>query len=289
VIVSLLLLVPVVFLILFARHFYRSGREQGINEGIKQARSEAAREGVEWPTQTETELNAAMNELRRGDAAAALQKLRGLESSQPPVSSLSYLVALTAMQDGDIDLADRKARESIDKLERISDSLALLSVLESQKAADPSRKVFGDPSMRSEALLRQAILADAANPYPHFELATLLRYRGRKDEAMAEIQAAQARLNPVDSHLIMAVTLALMKIEETPVAELPMVAPVTDDPARLFPAAYVAMRREDFAQAAALLQKCRDLLAPDVFSYLVTDPVLRLFSDRPELAPFYGG
>ena len=80
---------------------------------------------------------------------------------------------------------------------------------------------MGVPRLRAEQLLRQACLADAANPYPRFELGTLLRYQGRREEALAQIKGAQARLNPIDSHMIMGITLALMKIEELPVEQLP--------------------------------------------------------------------
>lgn len=262
---------------------------RGEAHGLQLAEDAATKSKVELAPEVAKELNEALFQLRKGEVADALKRLQKLETLPQGVASLSYLVALAAMQNGDITLAERKVSESISKREKISDALALQSVLESQKAADPSMTSMGDPKMRSEALLRQATIADGANPYPHFELATLLRYQGKTEEAKAEIRAAQARLNPIDSHLVMEVTLAFMEIEETPVGELPTDVPAGDNVVRLFPAAFSAMRRGDFDQAASLLQRCQQALSVDAFDYLVNDPALRRYLGRPELRPFFGG
>ncbi len=281
-------LAGLLLVVLASRHYYNEGHAAGVRDGQTEAKTTAKRENAVWPPEVAAELDVALSDLRKGNADSALRRFQKLEEEKLQISSVSYLVALAAMQSGDIDLAEKKARESMEKQERISDSLALMAVLETQKAADPKRYKLGDASLKSEKLLRQAILADAANPYPRYELATLLRYKGKRDEAIKEIQAAQARLNPIDSHTVMDITVALMKIEQTPEGELPNQAPQTDDVRKTFPAAYIAMRRGDFVQAAALLQKCREALPTDVFDYLVNDPCLRKFIDQPEIRPFFG-
>ncbi|MFZ4681500.1 MAG: tetratricopeptide repeat protein [Terrimicrobiaceae bacterium] len=272
----------------FSWHYYQSGYASGLSAGMNEAKKIASRGETSWPAEVAAELDLAMIELRDDQADAALTRLQKVESANPAVSSLAYLVALAALQSGDIDLAEQKASESIDKQERISDSLALLAVLASQKAGDATRPQMGVPRLRAEQLLRQACLADAANPYPRFELGTLLRYQGRREEAIAEIKGAQARLNPIDSHMIMGITLELMKLETLPVEQLPPAEASSDDVRKVFPAAYAAMRRGDFPQAAALLQKCRESLPADVFGYLIFDPVILKYRDQPELKVFFG-
>lgn len=272
----------------FSWHYYQSGYASGLSAGMSEAKKVASRGETPWPAEVAAELDQAMLELRDDKSDAALTRLQKVESANPAVSSLAYLVALAALQSGDIDLAEQKANESIDKQERISDSLALLAVLASQKAGDAARPQMGVPRLRAEQLLRQACLADAANPYPRFELGTLLRYQGRREEALAQIKGAQARLNPIDSHMIMGITLALMKIEELPVEQLPPADASSDNVRILFPSAYAALRRGDFAQAAALLEKCRKSLPADVFGYLIFDPVLMKYRDQPELKVFFG-
>lgn len=259
----------------------------GVATGMREANRAAEMDGLQLPPDVSLQLDAALMDLRAGDATAAEKTLIQLDEGEAKYPSLSYLVALAAMQNGNIPLAERKVKESIIKRERISDALGLQSVLEAQKAADPSLIKMGDSKKRSEALLRQAILADAANPYPHFELATLLRYQGRRDEAMQEIKAAKARLNPVDSHLLMDITLSFMDIETMPQEQIPRDPPQSDDIRKVFPAAYAAMRLGNFSQAANLLQQCRDSLSADLFDYLVNDPLLRKFSQTEELKRFY--
>ncbi len=180
-------------------------------------------------------------------------------------------------------MSEAKAIESIFKRERISDALALRAVLETQKTA----KGFGDPRVRAETYLRQAMVADAANPFPRIELATLLRYSKRDAEALALLEGARSRLNPVDSHTVVDVTIALMGLQALADADLPADPDPNEDTASLFSAAHIAMRRGDFARATDILRIGKDRLPPDFFEYLVNDPALRKFRTRTELNEFY--
>lgn len=272
----------------FSWVFHGLGYDRGRADGWRLADEAATKEKIALPDDVSGELDEALIALRSGNAETALKILRKLEEMPKGYSSLSYLVALAAMQNGDIDLAEQKVKETIAKRERVSDALALESVLVTQKAADPARSRMGDPRIRSEALLRQAAIVDAANPYPRFELATLLRYKGQPKEAEAEVRAAQARLNPMDSHVVMDVTLRLIELEQCPDDKLPAVEPQSDDIRKLLPYAYAAMRRGGFPQAVAVLEKCRTLLSPDLFDYLVNDPAFRRFARQEELKGIYG-
>lgn len=255
----------------------------GEKEGRRLADQAAVHEDTQLPPEVSTELEEALTLLRKGESDEALNRLKKLGG----YPSLAYLTALAAMQSGAIDLAEEKVRESISRRERISDALALQSLLEVQKAADPTRLKMGDSRVRAEQLLRQAILADPANPYPHFELSARLRESGRQEEGIKEIRAAQARLNPMDSHIVIDVTLAIMEIENLPADRLPAAAPASGDIRELFPAAYAALRRGDLETAATLLQKCRQLTSPDLFGYLVNDPAIRKYSHEPRLTEFF--
>ncbi len=231
-----------------------------------------------------TVLNAALEKLRGGDPSAAVSMLLNLKAALP---SVSYLIALAALQDGNSSLATAEAEKSISLKERVSDSLALLAVLETQKASDRTQLAMVDPRRRAESLLREAIAVDPANPYPHFELATLLRYQGNRQEALQEIEAAKARLNPMDSHLVMDITSRLLRLESLAAADLPPQEPSTNDPRELLPAAYAAMKRGDFDQAAELLRKTQALMDRELFTYLINDPAMRRFAREPRLAAFY--
>ena len=245
--------------------------------------AEIARQGVEISADFQAQLDEALRSLRDGDAEKALGQLIVLERENGSVSSLTYLVALAAMQSGDSDKALMKANESIAKRERVSDSLALKAVLETQKNGG----AFGDPRVRAESYLRQAMLTDEANSSPRIELATLLRYRGRHEEAKKFLEAARSRLNPVDSHAVVDTSLALLNLQFLPDGELPAGINPDKDIAALFSAAYVAMRKGDFSRAADILRTGRDRLPPDLYYYLVNDPAMRKFVSRPEVAEYF--
>lgn len=248
----------------------------------------ATKERVEVPPEFAETLNKAVIALRDGDAASALATFQELESSYPNISSLTFLVAMAAMQSGDIALAERKVEQTIAKKERVADALAIQAVLETQKAQQPGYASMGDPKARAEGLLRRAILADSANPFPYIELSTLLRYQGRNDEALELLRAARARLNPVDSHTVADVTLRLMELERTPDEKLPTFSgEISTDAAGAFGAAYVAARKQDFPRAAEILAATRDRMAPDLFYYLVNDPAVRRHSREGPMTKFF--
>ncbi len=232
-------------------------------------------------------LNAAVEKVRKGQPSEAITMLTDLRNQGGYHPSLSYLLALAALQDGNTRLATSEAEKSISLKERVSDSLALLAVLETQKASDRTQVAMVDPRRRAETLLREAIAVDPANPYPHFELATLLRYQGNRQEALQEIEAAKARLNPMDSHLVMDITSRLLRLESLAAVDLPPQETSTNDPRELLPAAYAAMKRGDFDQAANLLRKTQPLMDRELFVYLINDPAMRRYAREPKLAEFY--
>jgi len=248
---------------------------------------ETSKEGASVSRNFLAQLDEALADLRTGDADKAVKKLLELEKPDTRVASLTYLVALAAMQNGDTDLAAKKAAESIAKRERISDSLALQAVLETQKGGNSAIPKFGDPRLRSELLLRQAILADTANPFPMIELATLLRYQKRQAEAQELLRAARSRLNPVDSHTVVDVTVELSQLEDTPDDKLPQIADPDRDFASAFSAAYIAMRRRDFDKASGLLEALNRRMPADLFYYLINDPSLRRYAAEPKLQKFF--
>lgn len=259
----------------------------GFGAGVQNSLDEETKERATVPKESLGELDQALADLRAGKTENAVKKLQELEGAKTDIASLTYLLAVAAVQNGDIKLAETKTAESIEKRERISDSLALQAVLETQKAADPSIKKFGDTRVRSETLLRQAMLADAANPFPMVELATLLRYQKRNEEALALLRGARSRLNPVDSHTVIDVTIALASLQDTPDSELPQIAEPGKDLVSAFSSAYTAMRKGNFDQAADIVKIARKMAAPDLFEYLINDPAIRRYAAEPKLREFF--
>ncbi len=123
-------------------------------------------------------IELALADLRSGLAEHSLAKLRKVRAENPRIRSLDYFIGLAALQAGHTAEAEQAIASSLAKGERVSDALALRSVLQAQvpAGAGPTASAGGDSP--SDATLRAAIAADPANPFPYFEMATRLRSRG---------------------------------------------------------------------------------------------------------------
>ena len=225
------------------------------------------------------ELNAALALIDSGAADEALQKIQALSSTHPHVSSLDYLAALAALQAGDLETAQEKASLSISKNQKVSDSLVLLSIAESGGGAGENSG-FRDLKIVRESLLREAVNTDVSNPSPMIELASFLRSQKRDDEALELLHAANARLHPIDTHVVVETSIQLMKLQQTPDHELPL-ACQEGSITEIFSSIYISLRKNDHTQASIALEKCRHQASPDLFAYIINDPVFKPFHAEP--------
>ncbi len=141
--IDLKLVYVVIAAVLLAFWLYSVSYDAGVSEGRRLANKEAAFDGVELDPDFSSKLNASLFKLRNGNAEESLKEIKELQTQWPSVVSMNYLVALAALETGDEDLATSKATESIAKRQRVSDSLALLAVIESQKAARAINSSWG--------------------------------------------------------------------------------------------------------------------------------------------------
>ena len=244
-------------------------------EGQKRALAEPSPQLVK-------ELNEALALIDSGQSSEALQKIQALSAEHPDVSSLDYLAALSAMQAGDLQTAQEKAALSISKNQRVSDSLVLLSMTESGTGAG-GKSSLRDPKVVRESLLREAVNADVANPFPMIELASFLRSQKRDDEALELLRAANARMHPIDTHVVVQTSIQLMKLQQMPDNELPA-ASSEGSITEIFSSVYISLRKKDYDQAAIALEKGRHQASPDLFAYLINDPVFKPFKAETVMA-----
>lgn len=225
------------------------------------------------------ELNQALALIETGESFQALKKIQTLSVKHPDVYSLDYLAALAAMQSGDLKMAHEKASLSIQKNQKVSDSLVLLSMTESGVGTG-GKTSLRDPKLVRESLLREAVESDVANPFPMIELASFLRSQKRDDEAIQLLKAANARLHPIDTHVVVATSIQLMQLQQTSDDQLPAVAN-EGSISEIFASIYISLRKKDYKQAAVALDKGRHQASPDLFAYLINDPVFKPFHSEP--------
>jgi tetratricopeptide (TPR) repeat protein len=236
------------------------------------------------PPEFQASIDSALKAYNKGNAADAVEILSGVYRKNQTIPSTCYLMALTAIQSGNLQIASEKVDESIFKGERLSDSLALKAAIEMEKS---NKGGMGDPKVRAESLLRSAMAADVSNPRPYIELASLLRFQGRNDEARQLFEAASVRLNPVEGQALVDTSLSLLNLQQTPDDKLPVNLDSDKDPRSLVSAAYAAMRKNDIPAVKALLAKARDRLSPPLYDYLMNDPAIRVFSKNPQMSGLF--
>ena len=267
--------------------FFAFGLAAGLYRSHTAARSEspAAKGFVAADEQEEKLLNRVFALLREGYGQGALGSLQKLRSINPQLSSLSYTAALAALQAGDIATAMAETDSSLGKGERISDSYALAAAAESLKPGSVEWRSKGDPRERGDFFLRQAIAADQANAVPRLELGIRFRSRGQNDEAVEMLESARLRLHPLDQAAVIDTTLLLIKLGQTATEALPADFDPDKNTPSLLGAAYVALRRGDFAAASELLAKAKSRIAPELYLYLLGDPAFAAYRQNPEFAP----
>ena len=217
-------------------------------------------------------IDRALADLRSGLPVQALSTLRKVRAENPQIPSLDYLVALASMQAGDHEEARSALDSTLAKGERVSDALALLAALAVEAQDGAIDRPFGSLEPAADRLLREAIEADPANPFPYFELATRLRTRGDNSGAKKMLESARMRLQPVDAHTAIEVSLRLLELQEKDDAELPAIPSQAMGAADLFGAAYLGFRRGRPEEAAEFLRRAAGVLPEDVFAYLAADP-----------------
>jgi tetratricopeptide (TPR) repeat protein len=224
------------------------------------------------------QLDKALKLVQSGQASEALGKINKLSESNPNVPSLEYLAALAAIQSGDMKTAQAKASLSIQKNQKVSDSLVLLSMAETSPRGNGGSSLR-DAKIVRESLLWQAVESDLANPSPMIELASFLRSQNRNDEALQLLTAASARLHPIDTHVVVETSIQLMKLEQISDSELPASTQGGSIP-EAFASVYISLRKKDYNQAEIALEKCRQQASPDLFAYLLNDPVFKPFQSE---------
>ena len=239
---------------------------------------------VAIPAEFEKAIDSVFFTYSQGNASEAVARLEGVNRKNQTIPSISYLIALMATQSGDLNLALQKVDESIAKGEKLSDSLALKAAIEMEMGGKVG---MGDPKVRAESLLRSAMAADISNLRPYIELASLLRFQGRNDEARQLFEAASVRMNPVEGQALVDTSLSLLNLQETPDDKLPVNLDSDKDPRSLVSAAYIAMRKDDIPAVKSLLARARERLSPALYNYLMNDPAIRVFSKNPQMSGLF--
>ena len=119
--------------------------------------------------------------------------------------------------------------------------------------------------MLLESQVRKAVNESVATPFPMIELASVKSSRMGDEEALELLRAANARLHPIDTHVVVQTSIQLMKLQQMPDEELPS-ACSEGSITEIFSSVYISLRKKDYNQAAIALDKGRQQATPDLFA-----------------------
>lgn len=257
----------------------RIGRSAGAGQMVKLK--------TELTPETQQSFDKILLEIQEGRGKEALEGIKLLQVSDPDVPSLSLTAANASLLANELEGAQAYIEESIKARELVSDALTLQALMEALVLRQKDYKKMGDPKVRLESLLRQAIAADPTNPRPFLELATMYRLLNRSDEALALLKSAKLRLSVTTDTLVADVALALLQLQMLSDENLPELSNETTlDVRSLFSDAYTAMRLGKTEIATARLSQAREILPANLFSRLVKDPAFFAYLKDDAYAEF---
>ncbi|MEI8294262.1 MAG: tetratricopeptide repeat protein [bacterium] len=218
----------------------------------------------------------------------ALVKIKKLKTFEPGLAQLSKIAADAALATRDLDSAQEFIDELFNSRQSLSDALVFQAWLETRRIADQNYTRFGDPKLRIEASLRQAMAADPTNPRPYVELAGLLRALKRPEEALQFLKSAQLRQSVDLDTIVVDVSLALLELQMMSDSELSQI-PVKSgsDTQSLLAEVYRAMRLGDSSKAISRLEQARQSTPEKIFSKLLKDPAFVVYSRDPAYGDFF--
>ena len=227
----------------------------------------------------------ALRAEKGGDLSRAADLFTEAEKACPDFPGIRYRQALLALRRGE----KNKTRTLLGRSLESGEEVAAVHNLQSALARLENQPQLGF------AELEAATRAEPFNPKYFYFWAEALRRAGRLPEAAEKMEEALARTTDPTDESLYQLKLRLIKVDLNREAEFAedLAARLQDKsvaPAEwLLTAAALDLKHGEYPQAAARIERARQLLVPATANFLLNDQTFRDNAWRPELAPFYAG
>lgn len=263
----MLLLVLLLGSFLLGRHTAPSGEAKAAAAEVREAYPRASAVGLDLA-------GKAIDAIAGGNLERALSHLERIEEIEPELPG--WRLARARVLFG----LNRKAEalRTVNDMIRIGNDPASALIL--RAAADT-----GDEPITT---LQQAISAAPFAPEPFLAMGRALRARGRPREAAPYFQKALFLMKDPEAGypIRLEFGLALVEADDSRFLKEILPAALTESPVpsqALFAGAANAMRTGRIEEAATLLGQARTRTPPELYAFLMRDPIWNLYRDRPEL------
>jgi tetratricopeptide (TPR) repeat protein len=238
--------------------------------------------------ESEGKIDAAFSDLRADHAKKALMAFQEVQSTQPGLYGIDFLVGYAAHFAGEPALARQSFLTAVGKKELDEESEAMLALGDlSKDGAGASGAFVSDPVAAAESALRHYASRRPLDPRAYYFCAEMLRAKGSYRSAGELMAKALGRSDPrFDARLIEAkVTLA--RLQNEPPKETPSLSSVTslDGPGALA-AAYAAFTMKRSEEGILFLERASEFYPGILFTELMKDQAFDEFRTDSRLREF---
>ena len=238
--------------------------------------------------ESEGKLDAAFSDLRADHAKKALLGFQEVQSAQPGLYGIDFLVGYAAYFAGEPALARQSFQIAAGKKELNEESEAMLALGDLFKDGPATSGAFvSDPVAAAESSLRHYASRRPLDPRAFYLCAEMLRAKGSYRSAGELMAKALGRTDPrFDARMIEA-KMTLARLQNEPPKEVPSLASVTslDGPGALA-AAYAALTMKRSEEGVLFLERASEFYPGILFNELMKDQAFDEFRTDAKFSEF---
>jgi tetratricopeptide (TPR) repeat protein len=264
--------------------------------GQKAARSEdashknAAQESEFASPDSEVLLDKAFGEMGQGDYRQAMEDFQKVQDNQPALTGLDYLIAESAYRAGEEEIAREKAASAISKDESADNARVLIALMNLNKTGrlQQEETQFADPKVTAETEIHHFAAAHPSDARIYILWGDLLRAEGSYRTAGDMFHKGVLRASPEEARELLSAKEQLARLQNDPASTVPSLSGLTAMTAeQSLAAALTALQQHKSEDAAAFMERARDLYSPEVFRELMEDAAFTDYLADPEMKQFF--
>jgi tetratricopeptide (TPR) repeat protein len=238
--------------------------------------------------QSEEKLDAAFSDLRLGNAKKALLGFQDVQSLQPGLYGIDFLVGYAAHFAGEPALARESFQTAIGKKELEEEATAIISLDDVTKQdSGAGAPAIADPVATAETALRHYASRRPLDPRAYYLCAEMLRSKGSYRTAGELMAKALGRTDPRFDPRLIEAKMVLSRLQNEPPKEAVSISSVTSlDGAGALSAAYAALVNKKSDEGVLFLERASEFYPGTLFTELMQDQAFDEFRTDSKFGEF---
>jgi tetratricopeptide (TPR) repeat protein len=239
-------------------------------------------------SETEGKLDAAFSDLRAGNTKKALLGFQDVQSLQPGLYGIDFLVGYAAHFAGESALARGSFQTAIGKKELEEEAGAFLAVTDVPKGGEGDGAAsLADPVASAESALKHYASRRPLDPRAYYLCSEMLRSKGSYRTAVDLMAKALGRADPRFDARVIEAKMTLARLQNEPPKQVPALSSAVslDGPAALA-AAYAALSDKRSEEGVLFLERASEFYPGILFSELMKDQAFDEFRTDSKFGEF---